>query len=119
MPIQKTVENPASRRITVDVPREIPIGPVILTFSPAQTPDQMIGSSEDAAGSPNPAPLSKELLAYLEANTPRTIEEALEEAERKFNDPNRKPLSHLFGSHKGIFGGDGVAYQRKIRDEWN
>jgi hypothetical protein len=36
MPIQKTVENPVSRRITVDVPKEIPVGPVILTFTPAK-----------------------------------------------------------------------------------
>jgi hypothetical protein len=35
MIIQKTVENPASYRITVDVPREMPVGPVILTFAPA------------------------------------------------------------------------------------
>jgi len=30
-----------------------------------------------------------------------------------------KPISRHFGKHKGIFNGDGVAYQRVIRDEWN
>ena len=34
MTIEKTVEIPASHRITIDVPREVPEGPVILTFTP-------------------------------------------------------------------------------------
>ncbi|GHV93450.1 hypothetical protein AGMMS50268_39530 [Spirochaetia bacterium] len=33
MTIQKRVENPASYRITVDVPREMPVGTINLTFS--------------------------------------------------------------------------------------
>jgi hypothetical protein len=36
MTIQRTVENPASRRLTITVPQEIPVGPVILTFTPAK-----------------------------------------------------------------------------------
>jgi hypothetical protein len=40
-------------------------------------------------------------------------------AAEKLADPNRKPLSRHFGKHKGIFGGDGAAYQRAIRDEWD
>jgi len=35
MSITQTVEVPASHRLTIDVPREIPEGPVILTFKPA------------------------------------------------------------------------------------
>lgn len=31
----QTVEIPASRRLTIDVPREVPEGKVILTFTPA------------------------------------------------------------------------------------
>ena len=38
MTLTQTVDIPASRRITIDVPREVPVGPVILTFSPAVTP---------------------------------------------------------------------------------
>jgi hypothetical protein len=34
MSITQTVEVPASHRLTIDVPREIPEGPVILTFTP-------------------------------------------------------------------------------------
>ena len=35
MVITQTVEIPADRRLTIDVPREVPTGPVILTFTPA------------------------------------------------------------------------------------
>ena len=35
MTIEQTVEIPADRRLTIDVPREVPAGPVILTFTPA------------------------------------------------------------------------------------
>jgi len=35
MTITQTVEIPASHRLTIDVPREVPTGSVILTFTPA------------------------------------------------------------------------------------
>jgi hypothetical protein len=34
MTIEQTVEVPASRRLIIDVPHEIPEGPAILTFTP-------------------------------------------------------------------------------------
>jgi hypothetical protein len=34
MSVTQTVEVPDSHRLTIDVPREIPAGPVILTFTP-------------------------------------------------------------------------------------
>jgi hypothetical protein len=34
MTIQQTVDIPASHRLTIEVPREVPAGPVILTFTP-------------------------------------------------------------------------------------
>jgi hypothetical protein len=34
MSVTQTVEIPASRRLTIEVPPEIPVGPVILTFTP-------------------------------------------------------------------------------------
>ena len=37
MSVTQTVEIPASRRITLDVPREVPVGTVVLTFTPAET----------------------------------------------------------------------------------
>ena len=35
MTIEQTVKIPANHRLTIDVPREVPEGPVILTFTPA------------------------------------------------------------------------------------
>ena len=94
MSITQTVDIPPSRRLTIDVPREVPAGKTILTFTPVPA----ITVSE---------------------NRPRTAAEALQMAEIRASDPNRKPISRHFGKHKGIFGGDGVAYQRTIRDEWD
>ena len=37
MSITQTVDIPDSRRLTIDVPFEIPTGPVILTFTPAKS----------------------------------------------------------------------------------
>jgi hypothetical protein len=39
MSITQTVDVPASHRLTIDVPREIPAGPVILTFTPQVAAD--------------------------------------------------------------------------------
>ncbi|GHU90353.1 hypothetical protein FACS189476_10360 [Spirochaetia bacterium] len=35
MSVTQTVEIPANHRLTIDVPREVPVGPVVLTFTPA------------------------------------------------------------------------------------
>jgi hypothetical protein len=91
MTIERTIEIPASRRITLEVPPEIPTGKTIIAFTPA--PKQR--------------------------SNPRTAEEALIMAEERAADPNCKPISRHFGKHGGIFGGDGVAYQRAVRDEWD
>jgi hypothetical protein len=39
MSVTQTVEIPANRRITLEVPPEVPVGRVILTFTPAVSPD--------------------------------------------------------------------------------
>ena len=70
MTIEQTVEIPANHRLTIDVPREVPAGRTILSFTPA-------------AGS------------------------------------DRKPISRYFGIVSLSSYGDGVAYQRAIRDEWD
>ena len=71
MSVTQTVDIPENHRITIDVPHEVPAGPVILTYTP----------------------------------TPATS--------------NRKPISCFFGILSPETYGDGVAYQRKIRDEWD
>ena len=98
MSISQTVDIPDSRRLVIDVPREVPVGRTVLTFSPV--------------------PERKSEITSLPGGSPRTVAEALQMAAERAADPNRKPISRHFGKHKGIFGGDGVAYQRAIRDEW-
>ena len=71
----------------------------------------ILNSREVAESSRNTGPLP--------GGNYNTVEEALQAAMKKAADPNRKPISRLFGKHKGILGGDGVAYQRAIRDEWD
>jgi hypothetical protein len=38
MVLTQTVNIPASHRLTIDVPREVPEGPAVLTFTPAPAP---------------------------------------------------------------------------------
>jgi hypothetical protein len=42
MSITQTVEIPVSHRLTIDVPCEIPSGPVILTFTPKAAPPEQL-----------------------------------------------------------------------------
>jgi len=98
MTITQTVEIPPSRWLNIEVPREVPTGTVILTWQ---------------------SPLEKPAHPSMQRQGPRTVEEALQIAKEQAVDPNRKPISRHFGKHKGIFGGDGVAYQRAVRDEWD
>ena len=93
MSITQTVEVPANHRVTIDVPHEIPTGPVIITFTPTS--------------------------AQKHGNNPQTVEEALRIATERATDPNRKPISSFFGILSPNTYGDGVAYQRAIRDEWD
>jgi hypothetical protein len=52
MSVTQTVEIPPSHRLTIDVPREVPAGPVILTFTPAQAVQTAAGKEQSA---PEPA----------------------------------------------------------------
>jgi hypothetical protein len=91
MTVTQTVDIPADHRLIIDVPREVPAGRAVLSFTPT-------------APAQSPA---------------RTAAEALYIATERAADPARKPLSRLFGKCPGLLGGDGVAYQRAIRDEWD
>ena len=48
MIIEQTVEIPADHRLTIEVPTEVPAGPVILTFSPAGADQKVIPVSSRA-----------------------------------------------------------------------
>jgi hypothetical protein len=93
MEVSQTVEVPPSRRLVIDVPQEIPEGLVILTFTPA--PDSKVNSGYQAAG------------------------KAVKMTAELANIPNRKSISQYFGILSPNTYGDGVDYQRNLRDEWD
>ena len=47
MTITQTVEIPANRRITLEVPREVPTGTVILSFTPAPVIKKQMTEAEE------------------------------------------------------------------------
>jgi hypothetical protein len=107
MLIEQTVDIPADRRLTLDVPREVPAGRVILTFTPA-------GDCEAEARR-----LIEEL-KLSELPRPHTVEQAVKQAEQEAAKPERAPLSSCFGIMKDSpLAQSGTAYQRSIRDEWH
>ncbi|GHU37247.1 hypothetical protein AGMMS50256_34940 [Betaproteobacteria bacterium] len=101
MTIEQTVEVPASHRLIIDVPREVPTGRVILAFTP-------VTESHQVGASPSIDALKKE--AAQKATARRAYIEA----------KGKNPLMELRNSMKSVpFAGiDGVEYQRKMRDEW-
>ena len=104
MTITQTVDIPAGqRRLTIDIPNEIPAGRIILTFTPASINNSTDHSLDSTS---------------LPGGNARTVLEAIQMAEAKAADPNRKPISRHFGTLKGLWEEDAVAYQRAIRDEW-
>jgi hypothetical protein len=46
MTVEQTVEVPASHRLTIDVPREIPAGRTIITFTPASADNSLNAADE-------------------------------------------------------------------------
>jgi hypothetical protein len=47
-----------------------------------------------------------------------TKAEEIDEALKKLQKSKKKNLSSFYGKLKGAFG-DGLEYQKKLRDEWN
>jgi hypothetical protein len=129
MPIQKTIENPASYRITVDVPREMPVGPIILTFAPAPVSDQK-PIDEDGLNLHPTAEQIAAAMAGVGKGTVQpsydTLEEVLAAAEQRREaekvDPSLRSLKHWHGILKDskAWGAhlDTNAEIRKMRDEW-
>jgi hypothetical protein len=90
MRIEQTIEIPADRRIVIDVPPEIPMGRVILTFTPAA----------------DRAPEQAERIWNWNRTHPRELRLKLLKLQGSLP-------SESFG------GMDGAAYQRNVRDEWD
>jgi hypothetical protein len=96
--IEQTVEIPVDHRLTIDVPREVPAGPVLITFTPKEA-DSHAGET---------------VFPSIEA----LKLEAARKAERRFADPSGDSLQRFCGSLAHIYTEDGVAIQRRMRDEW-
>jgi hypothetical protein len=91
MSLEQTVEIPPNRRLFVDVPPEVPVGKVILTFTP-------LSVSKDLK-------YAGEIWAVVNRDHPEEL---------------KAKLQNLQGSlGKTAYGGmDGAAYQRRVREEW-
>jgi hypothetical protein len=91
MTIEQTVEVPPSHRLFIEVPQEVPVGKAILTFTSVSAIDDIENAQQ------------------IWSNN-RNQPEAL-----------KGKLQKLHGSlGKNAFGAlDGVAYQRKVREEWD
>ena len=66
---------------------------------------------------PAAIPAGRVTIAFIADDEEQRIRNALKRSYHAAE--NREPLSACIGSHPGFFGGDGVAYQRKLRDEWD
>ena len=64
MNVTKTVEIPASHRLTIDVPAEVPAGPVVLVFIPAV--DQEPAHDANAVGNECPICAAKNYMPNAE-----------------------------------------------------
>ena len=100
MTITQTVDIPASHRLTIDVPREVPAGPVILTFTPAAAKKPVNQRSAEPARSADeqakrraeflaelrsqPTPLADSLSGILSGLGDITLEQIREERLAKY-----------------------------------
>ena len=91
MSLEQTVEIPPSHRLFVDVPPEVPVGKAILTFTPVSVRKDLKYAGEIWA------------------------------VNREHPEELKAKLENLQGSlGKAAYGGmDGIAYQRKVREEWD
>jgi hypothetical protein len=107
MTIQQTVEIPASHRLTIEVPQEVPAGKATITYSP-----------EPAFGQTVPAGRRK-----IPDDLLPVVQEAARRAERERTDPAyRADIAEIRRKcQEGgpILGGiDGMEFQRMVRDDW-
>jgi hypothetical protein len=120
MTIEQTVEIPFDRRLVMELPPDTPPGmaKVAITISPAELPAKL--PVEELPHDEAEILRQIEELKRTELPRPRTIAEAIKQAEAIAADPNRLPISRLFGILKDKpLRESGVEYQRRIRDEWD
>jgi hypothetical protein len=92
-PIEQTVEIPADHRLTIEVPREVPAGRAILTFTPAKS-----GERDTAAA----------IAAIPEASRGQSRDPAF-----------RNAIRSLQGAWKDNPWKNGIEDIRAMREEWS
>jgi hypothetical protein len=80
MTIEQTIEVPASRRLTIDVPREIPVGRTIIAFTPAAgTGECPVCAAHDYMPNAETIAAIKEGRAMMRGEIPSKLYNSLEE----------------------------------------
>jgi hypothetical protein len=75
MSITQTVEVPAGRRLTIDVPQEIPAGTVVLTFTPVR--EAVPSAAEKKEPAVKPPILAERFPGIIDPNIPTPITDRL------------------------------------------
>jgi hypothetical protein len=106
--IQQTIDIPANRRLSLELPKSVPSGKssVRLFFTPAWTATQVSKKSHY-----NPPLLLADAKAVIAERIRR------KEGGEIIEDSTRTYAGCLAG--KNIFKGDPVEIQRRMRDEWD
>jgi len=124
MTLERTVDVGESREVRFTLPETVPAGRVNVTVtytagSPEQAGLAQVFAPAPASEEPDEEARRKRREAVLNWKPP-TIAELKEEARRKAEVRRASGVdvfAELRGSLKGVFG-DGVKYQRELRDEW-
>jgi hypothetical protein len=119
--VQQVIDIPASHRIILDVPEEIPAGPVIITFAPAE--QKPVHAKAEI--SPSYTPLEPHV-GPPRRQSCRNMEEAIAASERRREAAKTDPSVYSLKPWHGILKNsrawgkhvDVVAEIRKMRDEW-
>ena len=130
MIIEQTIDIPVDRRLTIEVPREVPAGRTLLTFTPQSEErgtgynpqENAIQGWQDGFDRLDDEEVWRRIeeLKRSERPRPQTVEEAIKQAGEQAAQPGRIPLSSYFGIMKDHpLTQSGVEYQRSIRDEWD
>jgi hypothetical protein len=119
MTIQQTVDIPASHRLTIDVPREIPAGRAVLAFTPVSAGDEAQAILAEEAR-------IRELNAKYPVHVCTTLAEAEAAAASQNTPEGREAFSKMLKRTHGALkdskawgrGVDVDAKIRALRDEW-
>jgi len=111
MSITQTVEVPASHRLVINVPREIPTGPVILTFTPKTVNDDGLAfegecpicSAHDYMPNAETIAAIKEGRAMMRGEIPSKLYNSLEEMILDLDPATHTVTFHRTGSHSDLF----------------